>query len=100
MKPTAPFVLLACCAVLLLAGCAAGPNELAGTVAANGEVAGFWLGLWHGMIAPFAFIVSLFNESVHIYEVHNNGALYNLGFILGAAFLLGGGSSASGGKKR
>jgi hypothetical protein len=43
------------------------------------QLAGFWPGLWHGLISPIAFIVSLFNPNVGIYEIHNNGAWYNLG---------------------
>jgi hypothetical protein len=41
---------------LLLLAAAAGPNELAGT---DPEAAGFWLGLWHGLISPVTFVVSL-----------------------------------------
>lgn len=54
-------------------GCAAGPNPAMGTPAVDGNIAGFWLGLWHGMISPITFIVSLFESGVHFYEVHNNG---------------------------
>ena len=77
-------------AICFLAGCAAGPNHLKDIPDANGSVAGFWLGLWHGMILPFSFVVSLFSENVSIYEVQNSGALYNLGFLLGAAMFWGG----------
>jgi hypothetical protein len=45
--------------------------------------AGFWAGSWHGFIAPFAFIFSLWNHSVSIYETNNNGRWYELGFLLG-----------------
>jgi hypothetical protein len=31
--------------------------------------AGFWLGLWHGIICPVTFLISLFNDNVNIYEV-------------------------------
>ena len=61
-------------ALLLLAACAAGPNELAGT---DPEAAGFWLGLWQGLISPVTFVVSLFNPDVNIYEVNNNGNWYD-----------------------
>ena len=44
--------------------------------------AGFWAGLWHGMIALIIFIVSLFNQNVNIYETDNNGRCYNLGFMI------------------
>ncbi len=47
------------------------------------------------IIAPFAFIVSLFSPHVNIYEVHNNGAWYNLGFIIGLIIILGGGSGGA-----
>lgn len=73
---------LAALALLVVSGCA-GPNPLVGTVGSRG-VAGFWAGIWHGMICPIAFAISLFNHRVAMYEVHNNGGWYNLGFIVGA----------------
>jgi hypothetical protein len=45
--------------------------------------AGFWAGLWHGIIAPITFIVSLFSDNVRIYEKNNNGRWYDFGFMLG-----------------
>ena len=82
-------------AALLLAACAAGANPEAGVAAPDGDVAGFWLGLWHGLIAPITFLVSLFKDTVNIYEVHNNGNWYNFGFILGAGVWFGGGSQGA-----
>jgi hypothetical protein len=82
-------------ACLLLAGCAAGPNQLTGSVNSQGKVAGFWLGLWHGLIAPVTFIISLFSQTVEMYEVHNSGGWYNFGFLLGMMILLGGGGSGA-----
>lgn len=73
-----------------LASCAAGPNELAGTIDGSGVLAGFWRGLWHGLISPITFVISLFSDHVAMYEVHNNGGWYNLGFILGAMTTFGG----------
>ena len=66
-----------------LGACAAGPNNVAHIDAPH--IAGFWLGLWHGAISPIAFVVSLFNSHVNIYEVHNNGGWYNFGFLLGVS---------------
>jgi len=43
--------------------------------------AGFFGGFWHGLIAPIAFLVSLFHPGVQIYETHNNGRWYELGFL-------------------
>jgi len=44
---------------------------------------GFWGGLWHGIIAGFSWVGSLFNDNIAIYDYNNNGVWYNLGFILG-----------------
>ncbi len=74
----------------LVAGCAAGPNPVQG----SGAEAGFWLGVWHGFISPIAFLVSLFNHQVGIYEVYNNGGWYNFGFVFGASLFFGGGGGA------
>ena len=82
-------------ALLMLSGCAAGPNDLANSPDREGNVAGFWWGLWHGVIAPITFIISLFSDNVHMYEVHNNGNWYNAGYLLGIAIILGGSGSAS-----
>ena len=54
--------------LMILSSCAAGPNTLAG---GDGQAAGFWLGLWQGLIIPITFIVSLFNSQVSIYEEHS-----------------------------
>jgi hypothetical protein len=52
--------------------------------------AGFWAGLWHGLICPITLIVSLFTPNVRIYEVRNRGRLYDFGFVIGASGSLGG----------
>jgi hypothetical protein len=80
---------------MLLAACAAGANPQAGTMGEGELVAGFWFGLWHGVIAPVTFVVSLFNAEVGVYEVHNVGAWYDFGFVLGLGFIVGGGSSGA-----
>jgi hypothetical protein len=85
---------------LVVTGCAAGPNPSVNTLPDEGTVAGFWLGLWHGIIAPITFIVSLFNDEVNVYEVHNSGAWYNFGFVLGAVFLIGGSHGVRGSDHR
>ena len=56
------------------------------------DPAGFWLGLWQGLISPITFLISLFTSEVNIYEVQNNGNWYDFGFILGVAMAFGGGA--------
>lgn len=83
---------------VVLTGCAAGVNPVLDTIPAGQEQpAGFWMGLWHGIIAPVTFLISLFTDTVNLYEVHNNGNWYDFGFILGLSCSLGG--SAGGGVK-
>jgi hypothetical protein len=69
---------------------APGPNPEVNKAAAGGTVAGILLGLWHGIISPLTLILSFLNRNVQMYEVHNDGAPYNLGFFLGIAILIGG----------
>lgn len=73
----------------LLSSCTAGPNPMVNITASDGTIPGFWLGLWHGMITPFTFIISLFDGSVHIYAVNNNGAWYNFGYLMGLSAISG-----------
>lgn len=67
---------------LLLSACAAGANPEAGV---GSHLAGFWQGLWHGLISPITFLISLFRNDVGIYEVHTNGGWYDFGFMLGVS---------------
>ncbi len=90
-------LLIACILILvgLLAGCAPGINGMANTPGPRGTVAGFWQGLWNGVISPVTFIISLFNRNVQVYEVHNNGGWYNLGFLMGVIIIFGGGGAST-----
>jgi uncharacterized BrkB/YihY/UPF0761 family membrane protein len=53
----------------------------------EGQIAGLVSGLWHGIIAPVMLIGSLFNPAMEMYEVHNNGTEYNVGYLVGIAFV-------------
>lgn len=78
--------------IFILTGCAqALPVEECLDVAPYG----FFGGLWHGFIAPFSFVVSLFMDDVALYAVNNNGSWYDFGFVLGAGILFGGGGKAA-----
>lgn len=69
----------------------AGPNSKYQQPGA--EPAGFWGGLWHGLIIFIVFIVSLFKPGVRIYERNNSGRWYDFGFLIGASISLGGGGN-------
>jgi hypothetical protein len=90
MKRSLTLLVLVLLLLSILAGCAPGPNQLKGTPSEHDGVAGFWLGLWQGFIAPFLFVASLFKSGRNIYEVHNNGAWYNFGYLFGLACFFGG----------
>ena len=66
---------------------APGPNPLVNTANANGHVAGILMGLWHGIISPVTLVLSFVNQGAQMYEVHNDGSQYNLGFLLGVALV-------------
>ena len=100
MKKIASIGVMLVLVVVTLAGCVAGPNPAVNTPDEEGHVAGFWLGLWHGIIAPVTFVISLFSDKVHVYEVHNNGNWYVFGFLLGLTAIWGGGGRASSSRRR
>jgi len=86
--------------VLLLAGCAAGVNPTIDVPDADGKSAGFWMGLWQGLITPVTFVISLFSDNVNVYEVYNSGNWYDAGFLLGASLIFGGGGRAAKRRKK
>lgn len=58
------------------------------------SAAGFFSGIWHGIIIVFSLIGKLFGADIGIYAEHNTGFTYWLGFIIGIGGLGGGGSAA------
>lgn len=93
-------VVLGAAAFLLLTACAAGGNEFVGTASEVRGTVGFWWGLWHGLIVPVTFVVSLFSDAVGIYEVHNNGGWYDAGFLIGLSAVFGGGPAGRSAQRR
>jgi hypothetical protein len=91
MKSSLALLLVVLLVLGLLGGCAPGSNQYQGTLSRHDGPAGFWLGLWQGFIAPFVLVASLFKCGLNIYEVHNNGAWYNFGYLFGLACFFGGG---------
>ncbi len=76
------FVVAVFCAFLLLSSCAPGQSTV--------KSYGFFYGLIHGFIFPFALIGKLFNSSHGIHAMHNTGFFYWLGFIIGLGGIGGG----------
>ncbi|HSL29560.1 MAG TPA: hypothetical protein VK900_10205 [Anaerolineales bacterium] len=64
-----------------------GPNPQVDQPDGEGRVAGALQGLWHGLISPVTVIGAFFNPAMQMYEVHNNGNEYNLGFLVGVALV-------------
>ncbi|MHC4222835.1 MAG: hypothetical protein ACYSUN_02505 [Planctomycetota bacterium] len=81
-----------------VAGCAAGPGSQ--WTAEDAPEAGFWAGLWHGILLLVTLIVSFFTDQVRIYETHNSGLGYDIGFVLGMAAVYGSGVKVTVGSKR
>jgi hypothetical protein len=84
-----PLAALGLVLLLGLAGCAPGDERFVASPA------GFWAGLWHGLILLVTFIISLFSDGVQVYEASNSGGLYDLGFLLGVAMFFGAGGHKS-----
>ncbi len=55
----------------------------------------FIYGLLQGIFAAPAFIVSLFDPKIAIYQVGNIGGWYDFGFLVGIGAIFGGASNAS-----
>lgn len=72
----------------LLTACATQPSPTAF------DPPGFWSGLLHGAIAPFALIAAFFAD-VRIYAFPNSGWWYDFGFVIGMGALFGGGASSA-----
>jgi hypothetical protein len=85
MKLAVLVCLVAACAIIN--GCATQPVPRVGA-----KVPGFWMGLIHGFIVFFSLISEPFMHH-RIYAFPNSGGLYDLGFVLGAAGLFGGGGA-------
>ncbi|NJK31758.1 MAG: hypothetical protein HC927_04675 [Deltaproteobacteria bacterium] len=77
--------LLIAIAAIALAGCAAGDPRFT-----PDDPAGFWAGLWHGLISLITLIIGLFTDEVGFFEPNNRGWGYEVGFWLGIVIMAGG----------
>lgn len=63
--------------MLSLSGCVPGDG------ASNAQhPAGFFWGIWHGWIAPVSLVIGFFKHHIRVYEVHNIGWWYDLGYYI------------------
>jgi hypothetical protein len=68
------FVVFSC---FILSGCTPGGGHFD-----SNAPAGFAWGIWHGWIAPVSLLIGLFDDTTRIYEAHNTGWFYDLGFYM------------------
>ena len=80
--------LVAFAMLALLSACA---SQIDAGISQTADAPGFWWGLWHGFIFPWAWIGSLFSDEIAVYAVPNTGGWYDFGFFVGIT-VLGGGS--------
>lgn len=73
--------------LLLLSSCTAGDSQFT-----PDDPAGFWYGLWHGIISVISLIIHIFTDSVSVYEANNTGGWYDFGFLFGVICIWGGSS--------
>ncbi len=52
----------------------------------------FLRGLVDGLVAPIAFVLSLFSDTIRMYQFPNIGRWYDFGFLIGLSVWGGGGS--------
>ncbi len=83
--------------LLFLTACTAEMHEVKECLPS--EPKGFLWGLWHGIIAPVTFVISLFTDALGVYDINNNGGWYDFGFLLGIGAFTSGANQAGKNKK-
>ena len=87
MKKTNILIFIALLGLMFISSCAHSPNVTV-TIPNDTHVYGFWGGTWHGVISGFSFIGSLFDDSIKVYAINNNGHWYDFGFVGGLFFII------------
>ena len=85
-KQTLSFLLLFLFLTISLSACAPVVNTY--------KEYGFFSGILHGIVFPFALIGKLFGSDVGLYASNNTGFFYWLGFLFGIGALGGGGAAS------
>lgn len=63
--------------LMFLTGCIPGDG-----VNTADKPAGFFWGVWHGWLAPVSLVIGFFNRHIRVYEIHNSGWFYDLGYYI------------------
>jgi len=95
MKTKLLSVFLLVLLVFLVTSCMPG-----GDSNSEADPAGFFMGIWHGWIAPISVIIGFFNDNIRLYEIHNTGWWYDFGFYMAILGGFGGFSLARSKSKR
>lgn len=85
MRKRAMVVILILVVLFVLSGCLPGNGSNT-----PDHPAGIFAGIWHGWIAPFSLVISIFNHDISIYEAYNVGFWYNLGYYMAIISGIGG----------
>lgn len=78
MKKGIKIIVLIAAVGLILSGCTFAGDSSALTQGTPG----FFMGIWHGIVAPYTLIVRFFLD-IKMYAVPNSGIGYDAGFLLG-----------------
>jgi len=76
-KNSAVYFILLVLTVFFLTSCIPGSGHYSPI-----KPAGFFAGVWHGWIAPFVLVLSIFSPGYTIYESFNTGWWYDFGFYI------------------
>lgn len=84
-RKRALLILLVIVTMVLLTTCMPNPSR-----AAHPSPSGFFMGVWHGWIAPISLIVGFFNDTTRVYDPNNTGWWYDFGFYMAVISGFGG----------
>lgn len=54
----------------------------------NITVSGLFLGIWHGLLAPYSLVLRWFIPEVAMYDCQSASWMYDFGFLIGIFFSL------------
>lgn len=76
MKKNIIIFLVLIAVAFLLQSCVPGMNS------SSAEPSGFFMGVWHGWIAPISLVLEFFDPKFSVYDSNNTGVAYDFGFYI------------------